>query len=399
MPEQIVKQRSRGFLCVNAHPAGCARNVEDQIAFIEANRSSADAKGPKNALVVGASAGYGLASRIALAWGFGAKTLGVFFEKEPLGKRTATAGYYNSAAFHRAAARAGLWAESLNGDAFSDDVKERAAALVRSEMGAVDLLVYSLAAPKRTNPRSGETLHSVLKSIGEPYTGKTIDAAAAAVTEATVEPASEEEIAHTVGVMGGEDWQWWVEKLVDEGLLAEGARTVAYSYIGPEHTWPIYRDGTVGAAKEHLKQTAAALDERLRRTVGGAACVSVNKAVVTQASAAIPMIPLYVSLLFRVMKRKGVHEGPIEQMKRLFFERFAVGAPPAADGEGMIRLDDWEMREDVQREIAELWPRVTSENLAELADFAGFMGDFNRLFGFDVEGVDYARPVETEIFL
>ena len=398
MPEQVVKQRSRGFLCVNAHPAGCAKNVEDQIAVIEAHRPAA-AAGPRNALVVGASSGYGLASRIALAWGFGAKTLGVFFEKEPHGKRTATAGYYNSAALHRAAERGGLWAASLNGDAFSDDVKERAAALIRAKMGAVDLLVYSLAAPKRTDPRSGATFQSVLKSIGAAHTGKTVDPATAAVAEATVEPASAEEIAQTVKVMGGEDWQWWVEKLADEGLLAEGARTVAYSYIGPRHTWPIYRDGTVGAAKNHLKQTADALDERLRRTVGGAAYVSVNKAVVTQASAAIPMIPLYVSLLFRAMKRKGIHEGPIEQMKRLFFERLAAGAEPPVDGERMIRLDDWEMRADVQREIAALWPRVTSENFGELADFDGFTGDFNRLFGFQVEGVDYAQPVETEIFL
>ncbi len=398
MPEQIVKQRSRGFICVNAHPAGCAKNVEDQIAVIEAHRPAA-AAGPQNVLVVGGSTGYGLASRIAAAWGFGAKTLGIFFEKEPFGKRTATAGYYNSAAFHRAAERDGLWAESLNGDAFSDAIKERAAAVIRSEMGAVDLVVYSLAAPKRTNPRSGETFTSVLKSVGEPYSGKTIDPAAAAVTEATVEPASAEEIAQTVQVMGGEDWQWWIEKLADEGLLADGARTVAYSYIGPKHTWPIYRDGTVGAAKDHLKETAGALNERLRRTIGGAAYVSVNKAVVTQASAAIPMIPLYVSLLFRVMKRKGIHEGPIEQMKRLFFERLAFGTAPAVDSDGTIRLDDWEMREDVQREIAELWPRVTTENLDELADFAGFMRDFNRLFGFQVEGVDYEQPVESEIFL
>ena len=396
MPEQIVKQRSRGFICVNAHPAGCAKNVEDQIAVIAANRPAA-AAGAKNVLVVGGSTGYGLASRIAAAWGCGAKTLGIFFEKEPFGKRTATAGHYNSAAFHRAAERDGLWAASLNGDAFSDAIKERAAAVIRAEMGSVDLVVYSLAAPKRTNPRSGETFASALKPIGEPYSGKTVDPITAEVTETTVEPASAEEIAQTVRVMGGEDWQWWIEKLAGEGLLADGARTVAYSYIGPEHTWPIYRDGTVGAAKKHLKKTADALDERLRRTIGGAAYVSVNKAVVTQASAAIPMIPLYVSLLFRVMKRKGVHEGPIEQMKRLFFERLAPGTTPAVDSEGAIRLDDWEMREDVQQEIAELWPRVTSENLGELADFAGFMRDFNRLFGFEVEGVDYEQPVESEI--
>lgn len=398
MPEQILKQRSRGFICVNAHPAGCARNVDDQIAVIEANRPAA-VDGPKNVLVVGGSTGYGLASRITAAWGFRARTLGVFFEKEPLGKRTATAGYYNSTAFHRAAERDGLWAKSLNGDAFSDVIKDRAAELIRSEMGPLDLVVYSLAAPKRTDPRSGETFSSALKSIGAPYSGKTIDPTTAALTEASLEPASEEDIAQTIRVMGGEDWQWWIEKLAREGLLASGAKTVAYSYIGPEQTWPIYRDGTIGAAKDDLKKTADALNERLRETVGGAAYVAVNKAAVTQASAAIPMIPLYISLLFRVMKRKGIHESAIQQMKRLFCERLVPGREPAVDSSGMIRMDDWEMRDDVQREVAELWPRVTTENLSELADFAGFRREFNQLFGFEVEGVDYEQPVESEIFL
>lgn len=398
MSQQIVKQRSRGFICVNAHPAGCAKNVEDQIAVITANRP-APIDGPKNVLVVGSSTGYGLASRVAAAWGFGAKTLGVFFEKEPEGKRTATAGYYNSVAFHRAAERDGLWAKSFNGDAFSDDLKDQAANIIRDEMGPIDLVIYSLASPKRTDPRSGQTFGSALKSIGETYTGKTIDLGSGAVTEATVEPASPDEIAQTIAVMGGEDWQWWIEKLLSEDLLAAGARTVAYTYIGPKHTWPIYRDGTIGAAKDHVKQTSHALDERLRDAVRGSAFVSVNKAVVTQASAAIPVVPLYISLLFRVMKRKGIHEGTIEQMRRLFFEHLAAGVEPTVDASGLIRVDDWEMRDDVQQEVAELWPRVTTENLSELADFAGLKRNFSQLFGFDVDGVDYDQPVETELLL
>ncbi len=398
MPQQIVKQRSRGFICVNAHPAGCAKNIEDQIATITANLP-ASIDGPKNVLVVGSSTGYGLASRVAAAWGFGAKTLGVFFEKEPEGKRTATAGYYNSVAFHRAAERDGLWAKSLNCDAFSDDRKDQAANIIRAEMGPIDLVIYSVASAKRTDPRSGETFSSALKSIGEIYTGKTIDLGSGAVAEATVEPASQDEIAQTVAVMGGEDWQWWIEKLLVEGLLAPAAKTVAYSYIGPKHTWPIYRDGTIGAAKDHLMKTSLSLNESMREAIGGSAYVSVNKAVVTQASAAIPVVPLYISLLFRVMKQKGIHEGTIEQMRRLYFDHLAAGLDPTVDASGLIRVDDWEMRDDVQQEVAELWPRVTTENLSELADFAGLKRDFSKLFGFEVDGVDYDQPVETALLL
>ena len=266
-------------------------------------------------------------------------------------------------------------------------------------MGPIDLVIYSLASPKRSDPRSGQTFSSALKSIGEIYTGKTIDLGSGAVTEATVEPASPDEIAQTIAVMGGQDWQWWIERLLSEDLLAAGARTVAYTYIGPAHTWPIYRDGTIGAAKDHVKQTSDALNDRLRDAVGGSAYVSVNKAVVTQASAAIPVVPLYISLLFRVMKRKGIHEGTIEQMRRLFFEHLAAGVEPTVDASGLIRVDDWEMRDDVQQEVAELWPRVTTENLSELADFAGLKRNFSQLFGFDVDGVDYDQPVETELLL
>ena len=359
--------------------------------------ASAGADGPKRALIVGASTGYGLASRIALGWGFGAETLGVFFEKPPSGKRTATAGWYNTAALHAAAERDGLVARSINGDAFSDEVKEQAAEAIRSGMGEVDLLIYSLASPRRNHPRTGEALQSALKPIGESYTGKTIDLGSGAVTEASAEPATEEEIRQTVGVMGGEDWRWWTELLLEQGLLAEGARTLAYSYVGPEVTWPIYRDGTIGRAKKHLAETADQLHETLASKLGGGAWVSVNKAVVTQASAAIPVVPLYISLLFRVMKEKGVHEGTIEQMTRLCQDHLKAGATPATDEDRLIRLDDLELRADVQQAVADLWPRVDTDNLAELSDFTGFRKDFNQLFGFDVDGVDYDAPVETEI--
>jgi len=355
--------------------------------------------GPRNVLVIGASTGYGLATRIAAAWGFGANTLGVFFERPPEGKKTATAGYYNSAAFHRRARRDGLHAESVNGDAFSDDVKRETAALIRKDFGKLDLVVYSLAAPRRTNPRDGHTYQSALRPIGQPYTGKTVDLSTRIVADITVEPASQQEIDETVAVMGGEDWQWWIELLIEENLLAAGARTLAYTYVGPKVTWPIYRDGTIGVAKKHLAATARHLDGVLHSRLGGNAWVSVNKAVVTQASAAIPMIPLYVSLLFLVMRRKGLHEGCIEQMRRLAFEHLAAGKTPATDEDGMIRLDDLELRDDVQAEVMELWGRATTENLEQISDLAGFRLDFNNLFGFEVDGVDYEQPTETDLSL
>jgi enoyl-[acyl-carrier protein] reductase / trans-2-enoyl-CoA reductase (NAD+) len=397
MPEQIVKQRSRGFICINAHPEGCAAMVESQIRAISA--AGAGLSGPQSVLVVGASTGYGLATRIAAAWGFGAKTLGVFFERPPEGKKTATAGYYNSTAFHRRARRDGLYAASLNGDAFSDDVKRQAADRIRKDLGKLDLVVYSLASPRRTNPRDGRTHQSALKPVGESFSGKTVDLSTRIVGDVTVEPASQQEIEETVAVMGGEDWRWWVELLLEENLLAEGARTLAYSYVGPQVTWPIYRDGTIGLAKKHLAATARQLDGLLQSRLGGNAWVSVNKAVVTQASAAIPMIPLYLSLLFRVMKRKGLHEGCIEQMRRLAVEHLADGKTPATDEQGLIRLDDLELRDDVQAEVMDLWSQATTENLEQISDLAGFRLDFNNLFGFEVDGVDYEQPTETEMAL
>ena len=399
MPEQVVKQRSRGFICVNAHPAGCARNVEQQISHVRSSMPAEAAPDLRNVLVIGASTGYGLATRIATAWGLGCRTLGVFFEKPPAGRRTASAGYYNSVALHQAAERDGLWAHSINGDAYSDEVKQKVADVIDKSMGKVDLVVYSLASPKRTNPRAGTSHTSSLKAIGSPFTGKTIDLGNGSVGTASVEAATAEEIDETVAVMGGEDWRWWVEGLADNELLAQGAKTLAYSYYGPAVTWPIYKDGTIGAAKQDLKVTADTLNAKLEQEVGGAAWVAVNKAVVTQASAAIPVVPLYVSLLFRVMKAKGIHEGCIEQMTRLVRDHLAGADGPRLDADGLIRLDDLEMRTDVQDEIASLWPRIETDNLADLADFEGFRRDFNNLFGFDMDGVDYDLPVQTEVFL
>ncbi len=396
MSEQVVHQRSRGFICTNAHPTGCAAVVDRQIQAVTESPLKG-ASGPKRALVIGASTGYGLSSRIALAWGFGAKTLGVYYEREPAGKKTATAGFYNTAAMQTRAAKEGLWAYGINGDAFSDDVKSQTAERIRSALGQVDIVIYSLASPKRTDPRTGVTHSSVLKTLGEPYVNRSIDLSTGQVGEATIDPASEEEAAATVKVMGGEDWTWWIDKLLAEDLLASGARTLAYSYLGPELTWPMYRAGTIGAAKKDLEATARKLSERLQTAVGGDAWVAVNKAVVTQASSAIPVLPLYISLLFKVMKTKGLHEDCIEQMRRLCLDHLADGKVPQTDAERLIRLDDLELREDVQQEVAALWPQVTTENLREISDFGGFQLAFNQLFGFDVEGVDYDQPVETEI--
>ena len=396
MPQQIVQRRSRGFICVNAHPEGCRRNVERQIAAIRSH-AQPPGTGINSVLVIGSSTGYGLASRIAAAWGFGAKTLGVCLEREPDGNKTASAGFYNTAAFHDFARKDGLFAATINADAFSDAAKRAVAKIARKEMDKIELIIYSVAAPKRTDPISGQSHSSVLKPIGAAYTNKTVELDSEKVTEVTIPPASEAEIADTVTVMGGEDWKMWLDMLAAENLLAENVRTLAYSYIGPEITWPIYRDGTIGAAKKHLEQTAHTLDEMLDNQLGGEARIAVNKAIVTQASAAIPVVPLYMSILFRVMKQKNLDEGALEQMRRLFFDFLAEGAAPKFDDAGRIRLDDREMRTDVQREVAALWPNVTTENLRELSDFGGFQHEFRALFGFEVEGVDYSAPVETQL--
>jgi len=399
MPIEIVKQKSRGFICVNAHPEGCRQNVERQIDVIRA--AEARRAGLKNVLVIGASTGYGLASRIAAGWGFGANTLGVFFERPPEGGKTATAGYYNSVAFHDAAKRDGMHAASINGDAFSDTVKGQATEIIRArlkEMGQIDLVVYSLASPRRTHPKTGEVFNSALKPIGEAFTGRTIELNSEKVVDITIPPASDEEIAGTVAVMGGDDWRMWIDLLMEEKLLAPGARTVAYSYIGPQVTWAIYRDGTIGRAKQDLEAVANALDARMRGN-GGGAWVSVNKAVVTQASAAIPVVPLYLSLLPRIMKAKGLEEGCIEQMGRLLFEHLGPGCTPHVDTARRIRVDDREMRRDVQDEVSGVFPHVSTENLQTHTDFPNFKREFAGLFGFQLEGVDYSKPVETDLQL
>lgn len=394
MPEQIVKRRSRGFICVNSHPEGCRKNVERWVAGVHGKVPGGQA-GPKNVLVIGASTGYGLASRIAAAWGCGAKTLGVFFERPPDGDKVATAGYYNTVALHALAKQDGLFAASINGDAFSDDIKRATAEALRSQMGPVDLVIYSLASPKRTDPRTGIVHNSVLKPVGEAYSNRTIELDSEKVVNVTLQPANESEIADTVAVMGGEDWRRWMQLLLDEQLLAEGARTLAYSYIGPELTWPIYRDGTIGQAKKDLERAASDLDAILANKLGGNAWVSVNKAVVTQASAAIPVVPLYLSLLPMIMKKKSLEEGPLEQMRRLFSDFLCAAQPMQLDASRRLRLDDREMRADVQAEVAALWPQVNTENLRQVTDFKGFQREFRGLFGFEVDGVDYEKPVET----
>ena len=400
VPPQVVKQRSRGFICVNAHPSGCATLVESQIANSQDALRRAESGSLRNVLVVGASTGYGLATRIAAGWGLGCRTLGVFLEKPPFGRRTASSGYYNSVALHAAARRDSKWARSVNGDAFSDEVKEHVCQIVADSMGGkLDLVVYSVAAPRRTNPRSGTTHRSSLKPVGRSYTGKTIDFRRSAVVEATVGPATQTEIDDTVAVMGGQDWRWWIKALLDRGLLAPGARSIAFSYEGPELTWPIYKHGTIGAAKRDLKESADHLNELLAEHVGGGAWISVNKAVVTQASSAIPVVPLYASLLFKVMKEMALHEDCIGQANRLMGDHLCRSGGPLLDRARMIRLDDLEMRPDVQQAVSEAWPNVDTASLGTMTDFEGFRRDFNQLFGFDVSTVDYSAAVETDVKL
>jgi enoyl-[acyl-carrier protein] reductase/trans-2-enoyl-CoA reductase (NAD+) len=387
----IIKPKIRGFICTTAHPDGCAAHVREQIDYVRSKGALKDM--PKRVLVIGSSTGYGLASRIVPAFAGGAATLGVFFEKEGEADRSGTAGWYNSVAFEKDAHAAGLYAKSINGDAFSDAIKEQTIATIKADLGQVDAVIYSLASPRRTHPKTGVTHKSTLKPVGSTYTNKTVDTDKGTVSEVSIEPANQQDIADTVAVMGGEDWEMWIDALQKAGALADGATTVAYSYIGPDLTWDIYRHGTIGAAKEDLEKTAKRLNERLGAK-GGRALVSVNKALVTQASSAIPVVPLYISLLYKVMKAKGTHEGCIEQIQRLFADRLANGASPQVDEAGRVRIDDWEMQPDVQKAVADLWPKVSTENLAELSDIAGYRAEFLKLFGFGLPGVNY--DAETE---
>jgi enoyl-[acyl-carrier protein] reductase / trans-2-enoyl-CoA reductase (NAD+) len=392
----IIQPKVRGFICVTAHPEGCAQHVGQQIEYVQGKGPLSGM--PKKVLVIGSSTGYGLSSRIVPAFAGGAATLGVFFERPSDGGKPASAGWYNSCAFEKAAHARGLYAKSINGDAFSEDIKARTIAMIKEDLGQVDLVVYSLASPRRTHPKTGVTLSSVLKPIGAPFTASTVDTQKGTVTDITIEPANEQEIADTVAVMGGEDWEMWMDALAEANVLAPGVKTVAYSYIGPDLTWAIYRNGTIGRAKEDLEATSKRLSEKLS-ALGGAAYVSVNKALVTQASSAIPVVPLYISLLYKVMKAKGLHEGCIEQIERLFATHLANGASPELDEHGRIRIDDWEMRADVQAEVAALWPTVTTENLPLISDIAGYREEFLRLFGFGLPGVDYEAETDPAVAL
>ncbi|PXY39026.1 bifunctional NADH-specific enoyl-ACP reductase/trans-2-enoyl-CoA reductase [Flavobacterium cheongpyeongense] len=381
----IIEPRMRGFICLTAHPKGAEQNVKNQIEYI---KSKGPIEGAKKVLVIGASTGFGLASRITSAFGSDAATIGVFFEKPPVEGKTASPGWYNSAAFENEAHTAGLYAKSINGDAFSNEIKRETLDLIKADLGQVDLVIYSLASPVRTNPNTGVTHRSVLKPIGQTFTNKTVDFHTGKVSEVSIAPANDEDIDNTVAVMGGEDWAMWIEALKSENLLADGATTVAYSYIGPSLTEAVYRKGTIGRAKDDLEATAFTITDSLK-SIGGKAYVSVNKALVTQASSAIPVIPLYISLLYKIMKEKGIHEGCIEQIQRLFKDRLYIGSEVPVDEKGRIRIDDWEMREDVQAKVAELWMEATTENLSEIGDLAGYRNDFLNLFGFEFSGVDY----------
>ena len=383
----------RGFICLTSHPVGCDKNVLSQINYI---KSKGLIDGPKKVLVIGASTGFGLASRITSAFGSNASTIGVFFEKPPLEGKPGSPGWYNTAAFHSYAKNEGLYAKSINGDAFSAEIKQQTIDLIKADFGKVDLVIYSLASPVRANPVTGVTHRSVLKPIGPTFTDKTVDFHTGIVSNITIEPCNEEEISNTVAVMGGEDWDMWMDALLKEDLLAENFKTVAYSYIGPKLTEPVYRNGTIGRAKDHLESTAFTITEKLKK-VNGSAYVSVNKALVTQASSAIPVMPLYISLLYKVMKEEGIHEGCIEQIQRLYGERLFTNKGIPTDNNGRIRIDDWEMREEVQAKVAELWKQATTDSLHHIGDLKGYESDFLSLFGFGNSEVNYALDVNEMV--
>lgn len=388
----VVEPKVKGFICTTAHPKGCEESVRRQIECTKnyKGQASGAAPVPKKVLVIGASTGYGLASRIAVTFGYGADTIGVSFERESNGRRTATAGWYNTAAFEKFAKADGYYAKSFNGDGFSAQMKEEVIQCIKEDFGQVDMIIYSMAAPRRTMP-DGTTVSSVLKTVGEPFTNKTIDLRTNEIREVTVPVASEDEIRATVQVMGGEDWKDWITALHDAGVIKEGTVTLAYSYIGPDVTHPIYMDGTIGQAKKHLYETSVELTKQFA-DIGLKAYISVNKALVTQSSAAIPVVPLYISLLYRIMKAEGLHEGCIEQMNRLFLDRLA--GDTETDEKGRIRMDDYEMRQEVQDRIAGVWETIDSESVQELADIEGFWEEFYQMFGFRYDNVDYTEDVE-----
>ena len=384
----IIEPKIRGFVCITAHPEGCAYKVQQEI---EVAKASLIKDGPKKVLVIGASTGYGLSSRVTASFSSGADTIGVFFERPSSNGKPASAGWYNTVAFEAAAQAEGLYAKSINGDAFSDEIKASVIKTIKEDWGTVDCVIYSLASPKRIDPKTGEAYRSCLKPVGEAFSNRDLDANKGEISDVTIEPASEEEVANTVKVMGGEDWEFWMKALSEAGVLSNNFKTVAYSYIGPEVTWPVYKNGTIGTAKLDVERAARAIQQEY----GVEAYVSVNKAVVTQASSAIPVVPLYISILFKKMIEKGTHEGCIEQIVRLFKERLYEG-DMRLDSEGRIRVDDWEMDEAIQSAVAEVWPKVTNENLRELSDFDLYQKEFLALFGFGHEGIDYSKPVEVD---
>jgi len=390
----IINPRIRSNICINAHPVGCTAQVKAQINYVQ---KRGKIKGPQKVLVIGASNGYGLAARIASAFASDAATIGLAFEKPGSARRTATAGWYNIEAFRHATQAAGLSAWNINGDAFSEETKSETMAIIKDRLGKIDFLVYSIAAPRRIDPTTGDIYSSVIKPIGRPFTAKTVDFLSGVVSEVTAEPATEEEIAHTVKVMGGEDWKLWIDRLLANNLLSRGFQTLAFSYIGSEQTRPLYRDGTIGAAKKDLEQKAADIN-RMLAALDGHALISVNKALITRASAVIPAVPLYIALLYRVMKAKKLHEGCIQQINRLYRDFLFSGEVLQLDARSRVRLDDWEMRPDVQNEVRNLWQHVDQENLSELADIRGLREEFLRHHGFGMPGVDYSQDVKPDMF-
>ncbi|ABM02464.1 short-chain alcohol dehydrogenase [Psychromonas ingrahamii 37] len=392
----IIKPKIRGFICTTTHPVGCEKNIQAQIEYTK--QQGKIANGPKRVLVIGSSAGYGMSSRVAAAYGSDASTIGVFFEKPATEKKPGSAGWYNSAAFEKQAKADGLYAKSINGDAFSHEIKAKVVELIKQDLGQIDAIIYSVAAPVRKLPDTGEVIRSSLKPIGETYISTAIDTNKDVIINATVEPATEEEVADTVTVMGGQDWELWLSALGEAGVLAEGLKTVAYSYIGTELTWPIYWDGALGKAKIDLDRASTAIQAQLA-PLNGEAYVSVQKSVVTQASSAIPVMPLYISMVFKIMKEKGLHEGCMEQIYRLFTSQLYKqdGSAPETDQARRIRLDDWELRDDVQQACKELWPKITTENLFELTDYKEYKEEFVQLFGFSIDGVDYDADVDTVV--
>ncbi|PCI16819.1 MAG: enoyl-[acyl-carrier-protein] reductase FabV [Piscirickettsiaceae bacterium] len=391
----IIKPKTRGFICTTSHPKGCAANVQQQIEVTQQLGSIEN--GPKNVLVIGSSSGYGLASRISAAFGSGAATIGVFFEKPGTERKTGSAGWYNTAAFDEQAKNAGLYAKHINGDAFSKEAKQKAIELIKKDLGQVDLVVYSLASPVRKLPDTGELVRSCLKPIGKVYRSTAIDTNKDTIIETEVEPATEQEVQDTITVMGGEDWELWMNALTDADVLAPGCKSVAYSYIGTSLTWPIYWDGALGKAKMDLDRAAKTINAKLKANQGSAN-VAVLKSVVTQASSAIPVMPLYISMVFKIMKEAGIHEGCIDQINRLFrTQLYNNQGDKNLDDTNRIRLDDWELRDNVQQECREIWPKVTTENLFELTDYASYKDEFLELFGFNKPSVDYQQDVDTVV--